>query len=1004
MLPRHHQLKFAPRRALTALRRLQREIWQPLETGTVALVAPDGSRQELTLPYFWGKLYEPQNFSIGLPTSANDGSLWMRWRDQAESTLYVDGKPYFGFDIGHRECLLPPEFTSLEMRSQCIQSAIWHPDATGVDSLGSRLEGVTFLRRSELHWKTYHDFVVLNELLKVVALRDAPENHLWFQEKGVMPETHHLSPLTRRLLRDVDDASDLIDRKDIEGLSCFLDHALARLPSEPWNLDATITGHSHIDLVWMWPEAIGESKAVHTFTNVDYLMERYPEFRFGYSQPASYEAVKRHDAELFDRVSGRIKAGRWEALGALYVESDTLTPCGEALARSFEVGQAGFTELTGKPSPTLWLPDVFGYSGVLPQLMKLYGVKYFFTNKLTWNDTATFPHTSFRWVGNDGSEVLTHIHPETVQFYNGYGSVEEIDRAQRKSLQSDTHREMLIPTGFGDGGGGPTEEMCERMRRFKNFATLPRCEWGTIQGFFERLDLIRPELPEHFGEMLLQFHRGTFSSQSHFKSLYRNLEVALQRAEFVAALNGLPPLNPQWWKRLVFSQFHDVLPGSSIHSAYLALHEEFHAIMASIESYLTDTLDNQEPAQFLNCTPFDQRVWAQDRLLEIPAYQNRSISEAIPPDLPAIIVTESCLRTPDWDAEFNSCGEIESLRFNGRAVPTTAPLNQISLYPNVPHSFPAWDVDRQALSLGEHQGQLAKISIERIHEGRVSLSFARPIGRQSHLTVTYHADLLKPFLQISYDFDWQEETTLAKAVFPTRYQGDSARFAQPFGSAIRRQNPRHAVDEAYWEMPASRWALVSDDGEREGLAVITENKYAFSNRHGTLGVTLLTSPVITGEGPDNAQAFPPTLRDDIPDSIYADIGTHRFDLILAPWDANDTPRKCYPAALADYAFQSPLATGSQSRALPVQGLTGSKSVYISWIQPQTNGAFIVKTVESMGHRGSASLELLAGFSATPIDGLKNRLGTTLVDGRFEVGPYELHNFLITPSASGKSPT
>lgn len=993
MFPRHHQLQFAPRRALTALDRIHQDIWQPIETATIH-AGDDLSGAPLELPHFWGRLYAGQTFRITPPSRKIDGAIWLRWRDQAESTLYVDGHSHFGFDVAHRECLLPKSFSELEVRAQCIQSAIWHPDATGLDPQGSRLDGATYLQRSEVHWKLYHDYVMLNELLKTSALRDDPAVEPWFGPKGVMPHPHHLSPLTRRLLRIVDDAANLLDQAKLEDLSAFFDEALASLPSEPWNQDATVTGHSHIDLVWMWPEHIGETKAVHTFTNVDYLMSRYPEFTFGYSQPASYEAVERRDSELFSRVKERIAQQRWEALGALYVESDTLVPCGEALSRSFELGQAGFTELTGKPSDTLWLPDVFGYAGCLPQLMNHHGVKYFFTNKLTWNDTATFPHTSFRWVGHDGSEVLTHIHPETVQFYNGYGSVEEIDRAQRKSLEADTHREMLIPTGFGDGGGGPTEEMCERMRRLRNLATLPRCEWGSIAGFYERLDQIRDQLPEQFGEMLIQFHRGTFSSQSHFKSLYRAIECALQRAELSAAITGRGPLPIEWWKRLVFSQFHDVLPGSSIDLAYVELHREFDALLATIEQSTAETLSGADAAAWLNPTPDPRSVWLQDQVLSLPAYGVAKASTAKAPATAPIEADENRLRTTDWEARFNAQGEIEALRFGDRPVPTEGPLNQIHLHANVPHSFNAWEIDRQAMSLGVRQEQPAEVEVVRHHPGRVDLRFTRSIGERSQLTVSYLADALKPYLEIEYHFDWQETTTLAKAWLPTSFRGDNTRFAQPCGSAIRRQNPKHAVDEAYWEMPASRWAMVSDDGESRGLAVVTQNKYAFSSRHGCLGVTLLTSPSITGEGPDSTQQFPPSLRDHEAPHEHADQGQHTFRVIIAPWTAGETERSQHPAALADHAFAAPLPAAASTPALPLSGITGCASVHLSWIQPQSDGTFIAKAAESMGHRGEARLLLADGYRAVPVNGLHETIGDPLINGRFDVLPYKLNCFRI----------
>jgi len=284
------------------------------------------------------------------------------------------------------------------------------------------------------------------------------------------------------------------------------------LRTDPQALDAVLTGHAHIDLVWLWPERVGEAKAVHSFATADRPIDMYPQFRFAYSQTASYAAVSRSAPTLHRRVLHRIGQKRWEASGAMEVESDMLPPCGEALARSFLLGQQAFAGLRGgKPSRLLWLPDVFGYAGCLPQLMRQTGVEYFFTTKMTWGAVTKFPYSSFVWRGDDGSEVVAHIVSQNFG-YNGKTSLGELKGHAFGHRQSDVHHEFLAPTGYGDGGGGPTEEMCERARRVANLASLPRVKWGGVEPFFDRLAKLRAKLPTYRGECYLEYHRGVFTT------------------------------------------------------------------------------------------------------------------------------------------------------------------------------------------------------------------------------------------------------------------------------------------------------------------------------------------------------------------------------------------------------------------------------------------------------------------------------------------------------------
>ena len=303
-----------------------------------------------------------------------------------------------------------------------------------------------------------------------------------FNSGGFRPPLEDASPLLRQLLTRLDAAADVYDNDGPAAMRKLTKQIYADFPAASYAMKAVLTGHAHIDLVWLWPERTAEAKAVHSFATANTLMDQYPEFHFGYSQPASYEAVERRSPALMQAVRKQIKRGNWEPTGAMYVESDTQLACGEALVRSVSLGQTGFNGLTGEDSKTLWLPDVFGYSGCIPSILSGMGVPYFFTTKMYWSSGTRFPHSGFRWRGNDGSEVVSFI---SWHGYNEETRPKELDYAQRNQRQAGVFNETLFCTGYGDGGGGVTAGHCERARRMASLATLPKTEWGRIDGFFE---------------------------------------------------------------------------------------------------------------------------------------------------------------------------------------------------------------------------------------------------------------------------------------------------------------------------------------------------------------------------------------------------------------------------------------------------------------------------------------------------------------------------------------
>lgn len=998
MLPKHHLHQLIPRRLASALERLKDCIWTAptpvacvLEASgpTRKLAKPDGRR--VSPPFYWGRLFGFGRFRLDV-TPAGDGTpRFLRWLDQAEGTLYVDGVPYFGFDVAHRECELPQEFKELTVESCCLQSAIWHPEATGLDRIGSRFDGAFLLGRDELAWEIYHDFLVLYELVEQWCLAENPRAAEWWRHSGTMPPAEMLAHPTRLLLRRLDEAVDAFDRDGMSEMKEVLADIYQNFSDTGVSIDAIATGHAHIDLVWLWPERVGEIKAVHTFSTVNHLMDRYDDFRFGYSQPASYEAVERREPALMEKVHGRIREERWEAVGAMYVEADNLLPCGEVLARCLTIGQRDFVKLTGKTSPLLWLPDVFGYSVCLPQVMQLAGAKYFFTSKQGWNDTVPFPFTSFVWRGNDGSEVLGHVGTEWVNYYNGRASVRELADAQRKHVQSDVHPEVLVPTGFGDGGGGPTAEACERIRRMENLSTLPRTRWGGLLDFFGRMDGIAGDLPRHHGEIFPQFHRGVFSCNGRLKRRYRQLEMAMQSAEAAACLTSADAVPAIWWKRMIFALFHDYLPGSSIAEVYSEAMAELEDLLAKAgQRALVDLSDTGGEPCLFNPTPVARTIEHDGAFYQLGPLAGVPVSRA-PRVEPDVTVSDMSLDNGRVRAVFNKSGEIDSLSFDGHFVPLKEAAGQIHLYPDQPHLFEAWEKLRQNYSLGRQVNGKAVVT-----RGPHWIRFDRRISEGSTAAVTYSLTPGAGQLEILFDVDWQDPQTMVKFIVPTHYNGKLARYGAAFTSVLRSQLPEDLSDEAQFEVPASRYAIVSDDGERDGLFIATEGLFGFTCREGVLATTLLTSPRITGEGGAYEKLLPAELRETATGCPFADIGRHRIRLRIGRVHL-DMPREEHPAAVADHSFVPVVPYQGKAVEPPFPAIDGLTSVVPGWLTRADDGTPLLRLHETCGRRGRVRIS----GTGEAVDFLDRNIEKTIgADGSFEVRPYEIVSLKLNPSRAG----
>jgi len=644
-----------------------------------------------------------------------------------------------------------------------------------------------------------------------------------------------------------------------------------------------LIGHSHLDTAWLWPLAETWRKAARTFASALTLMELYPEMTFIQSAPCHAWVVRAEYPELFERIRRAVKKGRWEPNGAMWVEPDCNIPSGESFVRQLLLGQGATEEMFGYRADTLWLPDVFGYSAALPQLLREAGVEFFCTTKMSWNDTTRFPYDTFIWQGIDGSRVIAHYNathcwpdPQTL--------IEQWNWVQHKDVQD----RRLCAFGFGDGGGGPMMEMCEVARRVRDLEGCPRTGYTTVSDFMRGVrDEVR-NLPTWVGELYLELHRGTLTSVARVKRGNRKCELALRDAETLwatAAVGGADYPRErlrELWRTLLTNQFHDILPGSSIAEVNDEAVATLDRVLDEARGLARDAAaamagePGQRPARLLvantlnwprggeialegvpeGMVPAGEGIaaqWVEDvegrqRLfaagLDVPPLGMRVVELAAGKargDSP-FRVRGSVVETPYARVRFDKWGRIASFvdRATGRqVVGAGGALNTLLLGEDVPEAWDNWDIDSDQRQ--KMEPQLALLASEVVAKGPLQLRVRNryAIGERSRLTqdIVFHSTTA----QVDFEtvVEWDERHRLLKAAFPLAILAETARHEIQFGHVERPTHQNQAADRARFEVCAHKWTDISDNGF--GVAVLNDCKYGVSVIGGEVGLSLLKS-------------------------------------------------------------------------------------------------------------------------------------------------------------------
>lgn len=803
------------------------------------------------------------------------------WREtNPQLIIYANGKLLQGMDSNHSTVRLLDCAKGGEKFEICINAHTDAWDYKGKVQMRARVKTL-----DELTLKLIYDLLTPLEVAALYQTDDLPRVDIIRALNAAVSLLDLYTPDRAVYEQSACAAMDLLDREiygkgDIGAVTSCI-------------------GHTHIDVAWLWRLRQTRDKTGRSFATVLKLMEEYPEYKFMSPQAQLYDYCKHDYPEVYEGIRQRVKEGRWEVEGSMWVEADTNVTSGESLVRQFLVGKRFFKDEFGVDNKIMWLPDVFGYSAALPQIMKKAGIDYFMTTKISWNEYNKVPYDTFMWRGIDGSEVLSHFEPSTdhderVDFnttYNAYLEPELVLGGWRRYSQKDLNKNVLCSFGFGDGGGGPTIEMLEFGRRMeRGIPGCPKTVMEFSREFFDRLQADvagNRYLPTWAGELYLEFHRGTLTSQARNKRYNRKSENLYHDAETLAALaqakcGAAYPADTilEGWKIILLNQFHDIIPGSSIKEVYDDSQIQYEEILAAgravtdaAMSALTaslkldgkalvvfNTLGTARDDIVITAMPAggdfvltdasgDEMPWQQtyDGKLVffakgVPAkgYKAFFVNAGTKADTaPTVAVDGTTVDTAFFTARFDADMNIADLlhKASGRCVaPEGETLNRLIAFEDRPYNHDAWNVDCYFDEKSMPVNDVA--SSELIENGpvravwKVVRRFMTSVIEQRF--VFYRA---LDRIDVEYTVDWKEKNLLLKADYPVDVNAVSATFDIQFGNLQRTTHNNTLWDYAQFEVVGHKWADLSDNSF--GLAILNDCKYGWTVKDGHILPSLL---------------------------------------------------------------------------------------------------------------------------------------------------------------------
>lgn len=960
------------------------------------------------------------------PFSPMPATKWNMTRNP-QFLLYLNGRTVQGLDKFHTYAVLTTKAKSGDRYEIALDG---YPGSRLMVGREGRVQlymkAVVLDRKIE---KLYYDLKVLIDAAERCEDEKTKADQLAFGEKAINMLDLRI-PYTREFYESMKKASDFLET-DFYSDYCG-------------TTQCTVSGigHTHIDVAWLWPLDITRMKTIHSFSTVLELMDHYPEYLFMSSQPQLYDFIKKDRPDIMERIKAKVSEGVWEPEGGMWLEADCNVTGGESFVRQLLFGTRFFKKEFGTKCRVLWLPDVFGYSAALPQLLKKSGIDYFMTTKIFWNEYNRFPYETFEWEGMDGSSVLTHFITATDMkaqknygsTYNGRLSTPHVKGSWDNYTQKELNNDVLMSFGFGDGGGGPTREMLEEGRRLaKGIPGTPKFEMKKSRDFFEQLDervSANKRLPRWVGELYLELHRGTYTSVGKNKWYNRKLEMLLRDVELFSMIAKTMNLAayPQndinsSWETVLLNQFHDILPGSSVMEVYAESQAQYADVMVRMKKKLDEALhriaysatDGDD-----RCVVFNQLSHERCDLAKVFTEKNYTHAvDSTGVKTPGQMVVENgesffifVARTPSMGysvyelvsettesgtmvvsngmmendftrVSFDDDMHMVSIfdKCNARElVKTGQKANEIIAFEDKPYSWDAWDVNIYYNDKSWSVNDVESIEIVETGPVRSAIKVRRRF-LDSIIIQTIYMYSFSPRIDFNTYIDWKNDHILLKAAFPMDIHAEKATYEIQYGNVERPTHWNTSWDYARFEVCAHKWADISEADY--GISLMNDCKYGHDIKDSVMRLTLLKSATVP--------------------SPMADYGEHFMTYSIMPHPGDFRTGETIEQA---YSLNNPLHTVLVSGGVNILGsemsfvtLDKANVIVESVKKAEDSDDMIVRVYECHNKRAHVSMKIADPIVACSECNLLEEEGQSVGFEsdrlEFDIKPFEIKTFRIT---------
>ncbi len=800
---------------------------------------------------------------VNIPEHLKGRELWFSLKTAAEICVKVNGKFVGGVDPNRERMLLSPYINENETlhfdmmgynRSKPDDER--NPESLSVRGCRQIFEGAYICTVNHKVQDLVWDFELLLDIAKSELFNEDYRNFLNKELNNAMN------------LIDFD--SDELD--GVDECKKYLDDVIFANDTYKGNGDVALIAHSHLDIAYYWRRIHAVQKNLRTVLIQLRLMDKYPDFKYTHTQPYVYETLEKYYPDVFEELKEKVERGQFEPVGAMYVEPDCNVPCAESLIRQCLYGQKTYERMFGKKVNNAWLPDVFGNSWILPQILKKSGVDYFVSNKMsTWNDTNRFPHNNFIWRGIDGTDVLACVPPTHFITWNMPSQIQENWEAY---IDKDSGGQTMNMFGYGDGGSGCTEEMIELMHRFDKLSIMPKCEHMNGSEFLEKNLKNNDKLEIWDGELYLEMHRGTFTTKSEMKRANRRLEYKLRDAEILSVLRGENNTEKltEIYKKLLINQFHDILPGSHIHPVFEDAMADYNEIESSLDEIIGtgkkyfNTLNIKRDALTFvkNKNGSSTRYGVKGNWIipNIPALSSSNLRASIYKN-EWLSVGEN-VETPYYIINFNDDGSIASLydkELDREWV--DGDFNKLKIYTDNPGNYDAWDI------LPNYKDKQIEIKTEKplelVEKDGESATFKTVLATEkSTWTMLIRVFRRSRGIEVESIVDWNEKHRLAKVELGCNVLTRKALCDTSAGYIERDTHKNTSWQQARFETCHHKWADMSEADA--GIALINDGKYGIGFDKNIMSLSLLRA----------------TIRPD----VTSDMGVHNFCYMIMPHSDN----------------------------------------------------------------------------------------------------------------------